>query len=231
VPEPPSADRDTGPSFPPTWRERLDLLGAGPSINPGRVAAAAAAAAVLVVMVILVLRGPPPQPELSLPFAGGAGDPGATSTTTTIPAGWVLVHAAGAVHSPGVYRLEADARVVDLVDAAGGPLAEAELDRLNLAATVADGQQIYVPRVGEAVPEVVASTDEDGGAGTGDSLVDVNTATADELDTLPGVGPATAKAILDTREQRGSFSSVEELLDVPGIGEAKLDAMRDLVRV
>jgi competence protein ComEA len=231
VPEPPSAGPNAGPSFPSTWRERLDLLGAGAPLTPGRVAVGAAAAAVVVVMAVLVLRGPPPPPELSLPFAGGAGDPSATSITTTTAPGPVLVHAAGAVHAPGIYRLDADARVADLVEAAGGPRPDAELDRLNLAATIVDGQQVYVPRAGEPVPEVVGATGEGGAGAAGDGLVDLNTATTDELETLPGVGPATAQAILDAREQRGSFSSVEDLLDVRGIGEAKLDAMRDLVRV
>ncbi len=231
MPEPLVADPDTGPPAPTTWPERLDLLGAGFPLSPGRVAAGAAGLAVVVVMAVLVLRGPPPPPELSLPLAGGAGDPGLSSTTVTTTPSQVLVHAAGAVHAPGIYRLDAGARVADLVEAAGGPRDDAELDRLNLAATVADGQQVYVPRIGEAVPELVEATGEGSTAGGGDGLVDVNTADADELDTLPGVGPATAEAILDTREQRGSFSSVEELLDVPGIGEAKLEAIRDLVRV
>ncbi len=229
--EPPSADPDPGSSVPPTWPERLELLGAGFPVTPGRVAAGAAAVAMVVVLAVIVLRGPPPPPELSLPFAGGAGDPGATSTSATTTPSQVLVHAAGAVLAPGIYRLDADARVADLVEAAGGPRADAELDRLNLAATIIDGQQVYVPRVGEAAPQMVGATGEGTTGGGGDGLVDVNTATAEELDTLPGVGPATAQAILDAREQRGSFSSVEDLLDVRGIGEAKLDAMRDLVRV
>lgn len=231
MPEAPSAGPPAGPALPPSWRERLDLLGAGPALTLGRVAAGAVTAVIVVVVVVLVLRGPPPPPELSLPLAGGPGDPALTSSTTSALPVEVLVHAAGAVHAPGVYRLGSDARVADLVEAAGGPLADAELDRLNLAATVTDGQQVYVPRVGEAVPEVAGATSGDGTPGAGDGLVDVNTADADELDTLPGVGPATAEAILDERERRGSFSSVEDLLDVPGIGEAKLEALRDLVRV
>lgn len=231
MPEPPSAGPDAGPPPPPAWRDRLDLLAGAPELTPGRAVAGAVAALVAAVVVVIVLRGPPPPAELSLPLAGGPGDPATSSTTATTAPERVLVHAAGAVRSPGVYRLGAGARVADLLQAAGGPLAEAELDRLNLAAPVADGQQVYVPRVGEAVPEVAGATSEDGTAEAGDGLVDVNTADADELDTLPGVGPATAEAILDERERRGSFSSVEDLLDVPGIGDAKLEALRDLVRV
>lgn len=230
MPEPPSAGPDAGAPLPPPWRERLDLLAAAPTMTLGRVAAGAVAALVAVIVAVVVLRGPPPPPELSIPLAGGPGDPAATSTTATTAPVPVLVHAAGAVSSPGVYRLDAGARVADLVEAAGGPLADAELGRLNLAAPVADGQQVYVPRLGEAVPAVVAPSD-DNTADSGGDLVDVNTAGADELETLPGVGPATAQAILEERERRGSFSSVDDLLDVRGIGDAKLDALRDLVRV
>ena len=191
----------------------------------------AGAAVAAVVVVVLVLRGPAPPVEVTLPMAGHAGDPALTTTTTATPAtvaAEVVVHAAGALRSPGLYRLAAGARVAELVEAAGGPVDDSDLDRLNLAAPVADGQQVYVPRRGEAIPAVTGAK---AGVAAPAGPVDLNTATADQLDTLPGVGPATAQAILTERERRGRFASVEELLEVRGIGEAKLDALRDLVRV
>lgn len=231
----------TSSPLPGSWRQRLETLQAGGAVNPARLAAGAVAAVVAVVIGVLVLRGPPPPAELSLPMVGGAGDPGANATTSTATSvlAEVMVHAAGAVTSPGVYRLRASARVADLLDAAGGPLADSDLDRLNLAAPLVDGAQVYVPRRGEAVPEPAATGADLGGGSAGapgatgaaGGLVDINTATAEQLDTLPGVGPATAQAILDERKRRGRFASVEELLDVRGIGDAKLEALRDLVRV
>lgn len=235
MPDPTPLDEAPAPAPPPaTWWERLELLGGGVPLNPARVAAGVAVAAFAAVLAVLVLRGPPPPAEVSLPFAGGPGDPAATSTTTTTVAADVMVHAAGAVRSPGVYRLRAGARVADLVELAGGPLDDSDLDTLNLAATVADGERVYVPRVGEAVPEPPATGEGGPGASPATAaggVVDVNTATAEQLDTLPGVGPATAQAILDERDRRGRFDSVEDLLDVRGIGEAKLEALRDLVTV
>jgi competence protein ComEA len=140
----------------------------------------------------------------------------------------VIVQAAGAVVRPGLYKLTTGARVDDLIRAAGGLAPEADPDRLNLAALLADGQKIYVPRVGEEVP-----VDSAGGGGTPSApqLVDLNTASIADLDTLPGIGPATAQAIIDYRAQHGRFRSVDELLNVKGIGQAKLDEVRPLVRV
>ncbi|MGH2685140.1 MAG: helix-hairpin-helix domain-containing protein, partial [Actinomycetota bacterium] len=163
------------------------------------------------------LRPAPPPPELSLPMA--------TSDDTRPADSDVYAHAAGAVARPGVYRLPPGSRVTDLVEAAGGITADAAPDHLNLAAEVIDGQQVYVPRVGEAPPPSGAT-----GAGPVGPL-DLNTATAAQLEELPGIGPATAQAILDHRERDGPFRSVEELLEVRGIGEAKLASLRDLVRV
>ncbi len=167
--------------------------------------------------------------------AGGAGAGGPSTTTTTAPG--IVVHAAGAVSRPGLYRLPRDARVADLLDAAGGPTLETDLDRVNLAAPLADGQRIYLPRRGEGPPAVVGP---DGGSsgtagaassGTPSGPLDLNTASVEQLDTLPGVGPATAAAIVAHRERNGPFTSVDGLLDVRGIGPAKLEALRDLVTV
>jgi competence protein ComEA len=147
----------------------------------------------------------------------------------------VVAHAAGAVQAPGVYRLEAGARAGDLVAAAGGAAPDADVQRLNLAAPVADGEQLYVPRIGEvaapppAGPAGGGPSDAAGGASGGP--VDLNTATAAQLEELPGVGPAIAGAILDERERRGRFDTVDDLLDVRGIGDARLEQLRDLVTV
>jgi competence protein ComEA len=149
-------------------------------------------------------------------------------TTTTEPPGPVVVHVAGAVVRPGVQRLPAGSRVIDAVDAAGGLLPEADAGRVNLAAELVDGTQVYVPAVGE-VPPTAAAADATGADGGG--LVDLNIADLDALDALPGIGPATATAIIEHRERNGPFASVEGLLEVNGIGEAKLAQLRDLVRV
>jgi len=152
--------------------------------------------------------------------------------------GEVVVHVAGAVVMPGVQRLPAGARVVDAVDASGGAAPDADLGRINLAAVLADGQQVYVVRQGELPPVPapwpagpVAGAGESGDPSGGGGPVDINTASAIQLEELPGVGPATAAAIVAHREQNGPFSSVDDLLDVRGIGEAKLDALRDLATV
>jgi competence protein ComEA len=127
----------------------------------------------------------------------------------------VIAHAAGEVRTPGVYDLPAMSRVADLLDAAGGVLPGSDVDQLNLAALVADGDRIYVPAEGETVPLL------DGGAPSGP--VNLNNATAAQLETLTGVGPSTAAAIISWREENGAFGSLDDLLNVPGIGPAKLE--------
>jgi competence protein ComEA len=184
--------------------------------------------------------GDVPAAELTIPYA---------STSTTEAPGQevaaappvpteVLVHAAGSVRHPGVYAMGSDARVSDLVAAAGGPLPDADLDRVNLAAPLVDGSRVYVPSVGqEELPPVVAGGVAVGPSGAGVESVDpgqtinLNTATATELERLPGVGPATAAAIVEHRDRNGAFSSVDDLIEVRGIGDAKLAALRDLVHV
>ena len=178
---------------------------------------------------VLWVRDEGPPPELSMPRAE------APQAAPTTGAGdqEVYVQAAGAVRRPGVYRLAPGARVIDLLDAAGGPAPGAAPEQLNLAARLADGERVYVPRVGEVVPAAPASS-AGGGEGNGGDMgapVNLNTADAAELETLPGVGPTTAAAIIEHRERDGPFTSVDDLLDVRGIGEAKLEALRDHVTV
>jgi competence protein ComEA len=215
VPEP---DR---PDPAPSWRDHLELLVGREPPSPLQWAAAAIAVLAVAVALVVWTRRDAPAAELSLPRADVPG-----STSTTAPAADLVVQAAGAVTRPGVYRLPPGSRVVDLIDAAGGAVPGAAPDQLALAALLSDGERVYVPRVGEAVPPPVAG----GSGGTPAGPLDLNRATIEELEELPGVGPATAQAIVDHRERNGPFGAVEELLDVRGIGEAKLDALRDLVR-
>jgi competence protein ComEA len=154
------------------------------------------------------------------------------SMVTTTVATEVVVHVAGAVLRPGGITLPPGSRVVDAIDAAGGVAADADPGRHNLAAELTDGERVSVPRTGEAAPPPVEGAAGDGGAsGERSGPVDLNTATLDQLDDLPGVGPATAQAIIDWRDEHGGFSSVDQLLEVRGIGEAKLADLRDLVTV
>lgn len=134
----------------------------------------------------------------------------------------VRVHVSGMVVAPGVVDVEPDAIVADAIDAAGGLLPEARVDQINLAAPVTAGSQIVVPGM-DGSGEGSGSSPEDG-------VLSINTATASDLESLPGVGPVLAERIVVFREENGGFEVVEDLLQVPGIGEAKLAAMRDRVR-
>ena len=231
-----------------SWTDRLAALRDLPWSRPVIAAAGAVlAVAVLVVVGLAFLRSSSPAPTLTLPRAepGAAPVDGTTGGADPLraPAGsppsappvTVTVHVAGQVASPGVYAVPSGGRVADAVVAAGGTSAEADLEALNLAARVSDGERIHVPKKGETPPTVVGPTaPAPGGAGKGAAptgLVDLNTATAEQLDALPGVGPATSKAILAYRTSHGRFRSVTELLEVPGIGPAKLEALRPMVRV
>jgi competence protein ComEA len=140
------------------------------------------------------------------------------------PARKLLVHVVGAVRSPGLYRLDEGSRIDDAITAAGGPRPKAALDLVNLASPVADGQQVVVPVRGRA-----ASAGVSGVGGSTAERVHLNTATLEDLDALPGIGPITAQKILDYRTEHGAFSSVEELDAVPGIGPARLAELTELV--
>ncbi|ALJ20526.1 ComEA family DNA-binding protein [Microbacterium sp. No. 7] len=135
----------------------------------------------------------------------------------------VYVHVHGQVVSPGLYRLDEGARVVDVVAAAGGMTDAADAAAVNLARALSDGEQLYVPAVGEVPPPSAAA------AGEADGRVNLNTADAAALDTLPRVGPAIAARIIQWRDENGPFTSVEDLLAVSGIGEKMLEGLRDLV--
>jgi competence protein ComEA len=231
TPPPDGLDSFNRPAPPPSLRERFARVGdaVGLRITPLRIVAFVCAATALAVAAFVVLRpAPTVLPEASLPFA----DPGATESPTTTSAGVsVLAHAAGAVVAPGVYQLPAGSRIADLVEAAGGASADADLNRVNLAAPVEDGQQVYVPRVGETPTGTGGAGPATADDGAAMGPIDVNTASAETLDELPGVGPAIARAIVTYRDEHGPFGSVDELVEVPGIGEAKLAVLRDLVTV
>jgi len=216
-----------------TWRERLDeTVERIRQARQVQVVAAVAATLCVAVVAFALLRpaAADPAPEATLPRAS------TTVVSSPAPASSsagavVVVQAAGAVQHPGLYRLAPGARVDDLVTAAGGFAADADPDRLNLAALLADGQKIYVPRVGEPVPSDAVTGGSSGEASASTQPLDLNQATLQQLDALPGIGPATAQAILDYRAQHGVFRSVDDLQSVRGIGDAKLEQIRPLVRV
>lgn len=173
------------------------------------------------------LAEPPADPATATVGTGASTGP---SASVAVPAGQrLVVHVAGAVRRPGVYRLREGQRVGDALERAGGGRPTADLDAVNLAAKVTDGQQVLVPaKGGGAVPAAGAP----GGGATAPGVpINLNTATLEQLDTLDGVGPATAQKILDERTRRGGFRSVEDLGSVPGIGPKRLEAIRDKVRV
>ena len=216
----------------PSWRDRLATL----PVPPSRLALAAAVATALVAAVVVgavVMRDPPPPVEIDLPRAGPSSPGEQAHGAPGPPPGDVFVHAAGAVARPGVYRLQPDSRVSDVIDKAGGPAPDADLNQLNLAAKVGDGERVYVPRLGEAPPSAPSSpgSSASGPGAPAAGPVNLNTATAEQLEELPGVGPATAQAILEYRKEHGRFRTVDELLEVRGIGDAKLAALRSKVRV
>jgi competence protein ComEA len=166
-----------------------------------------------------------------------SGSPLPSSAPSASTAATITVYVCGAVAKPGVYDLPAGSRVADLVKAAGGAAAKAELSAVNLAAKLTDGQQIVVPRklAGAAAGATASVPSGTGvpasGAATGAPAgpVNLNTATLEELDALPGVGPATAQKIIDYRTENGGFKSIDDLKNVSGIGDVKFAALKDAV--
>lgn len=147
----------------------------------------------------------------------------------------IVVDVAGAVGAPSLVTLQADSRVGDAIEAAGGFAADADAARVNRAAKLQDGQQVYVPRMGEVgggsgavAPDVGASAQ---GAATADGPVNINRASESDLDALPGVGPSTARAIVEDRDANGPFSTIEDLMRVSGIGEKKFEKLKSSICV
>lgn len=184
-----------------------------------------------------LVRVPPPPPESSLPFASTtvvANRVGVESATVATTAQVITVHIAGAVKTPGVYRLRSGSRVVDGIAVAGGATSAANLDVINLATVLNEGEQVYVPKRGEK-PHTIIGRPQSGSSTTGavgaTQVININSASVVELEQLPGVGPATAKAIVTYREKNGAFQTVEDLLKVRGIGPAKLSEILPRARV
>lgn len=167
------------------------------------------------------------RPQASVALAPPVAPPAETATAPT----GVVVDVVGAVRRPGLYRLQQGARVADAVSRAGGATRKADVALINLAAPLADGEQVVVPAhgsAGAAVPSGAAGSSAATGMPAG-GPVHLSTATLEQLDSLPGIGPVTAQKILDYRQEHGAFTSVDELDAVPGIGPARLDQLKDLV--
>nr|WP_090274211.1 ComEA family DNA-binding protein [Mycolicibacterium komanii]CRL67139.1 competence protein ComEA-like protein with helix-hairpin-helix repeat region [Mycolicibacterium komanii] len=204
--------------------------------------------AVLVTVFVLLRDDSPAVAAAKLPpvqmVSSASPTPDAASPA---PGGPVVVSVVGLVHKPGLVTLATGARIADALTAAGGPLDGADLVGLNMARRITDGEQIVVgiapppgepPAMGSSVssgaaapvPANAPASGEGGGASAG-GTVDLNTATVEQLDTLPGIGPVTAAAIVAWRDANGRFTSVDQLGDVDGIGPARLEKLRDLVHV
>jgi len=143
--------------------------------------------------------------------------------------GEIGVYVVGAVLDPGVYFLPQGSRVADALEAAGGPTDGADLVRVNLAKRVYDEEQIYVPHLGEESPPLPPPSGSSGGQTGG--KIDINTATAEELESLPGIGPVLAQRIVDYRKANGPFAAIEDIKNVRGIGEAIFADIEDLITV
>lgn len=199
-----------------SFRERLDTL------SRGEIAG-------LIVVLVAVLGGAGLWYARSLPkpvtIAQAA--PGApVSSVSPSPAVTIIVDVAGEVAQPGVYGFAEGDRVIDAIERAGGQLPKADLSLLNLAAPLTDGTQILVPKSGPPGAVVPGGT---GGSSSG--LININSASATELETLSGIGEVLAATIVEYREQNGPFASVDDLMDVSGIGPATLEEIRDQVTV
>lgn len=186
---------------------------------------------IIVVLVVLIIGGVifrfsgcfsdmeriPPQTEDNIPSQA---DPSAVFEEEKL----FTIHIIGAVQSPGIYELPSGARVHDAVDKAGGPTADADLEKINLARPVIDGEQVYIPLTDEGGTEL-------GNGGIRDGKVNINHATLEELTTLTGIGEKRARNIIEYRDAHGPFSKIEEIMNVPGIGAGLFEGIKDNITV
>lgn len=215
-------------------------------IGLSRILASAFGVLVMVIGVWWVVRVPPPPPEATIPFASSTIATDSLKTNPELLMANITVYVSGEVVKPGVYVLLATSRIIDALQAAGGPTSAADLVVVNLAAPLVDATQVFIPRIGSTpratLPRPHAginlpTTGTSGGVSVGSGvtsatgIVDINSASLADLDALPGVGPSTAQAIIDYRIANGPYVSVDDLLNVRGIGPSKLAAMRARVRV
>ena len=154
--------------------------------------------------------------------------PTSTPPYTPTPAP-IRVYVSGAVRMPAVYELPLGSIVQDAVNAAGGPTSDADLDHINLALELCDQQQVYVPRRGETNPPPPVSGGDPASSGQEETLVNINTALAAELEILPRIGPALAGRIVEYREANGPFETIEQIQNVPGIGPATFEGLKDMI--
>ncbi|WP_084157300.1 ComEA family DNA-binding protein [Haematomicrobium sanguinis] len=226
-------------------RQRVRSPGVRWKFKPALIIAAAVLAAIALALVFRnvwlgasaaepVALGDVVSSESAQPMSTGSPLPRPSASESAGTASAIKVYVTGAVASPGVYALGSDSRVEDAVEAAGGLTEEADALKVNLASKLSDGQQIYVPQVGEDVPPGIAagpgaaSGSSSGGSG---GVVNLNSASSDDLQELPGIGPALAERIVQWRDENGGFRSVEELDNVSGIGPALMGRLRDRVSV
>lgn len=181
----------------------------------------------LLILIVAIITGVilfqtlrPEPPPIRLDTSVPASTPQASPTPRPL-----RVYVSGAVQHPDVYTLQPDSIVKDALLAAGGPTDDADLDRINLALLVADGQHVYVPRQGEENPPVQPPASQPAAG----QKVNINTADLAALESLPGIGPVLAQRILDYRQANGPFSRIEDIMNVSGIGQATFAELRDLI--